>query len=94
MVGHIIDDTPGKHSLMPLINKKVSSLKVQHHIMSVVQKAIKFLNSNQVTIDVSDQLVYALFKVVQIRYLETFGDERYITLLGDLHTEHTMLQMH
>ena len=94
MVGHIIDNTPGKHSLMPLINEKVSLLKVQHHIMSIVQKAIKFLNSNQVPIDVSDQPVYALSKEVQIRYPETFGDERYITLLGDLHTEHTVLQMH
>ena len=62
--------------------------------MSIVQKAIKFLNSNQVPIDVSDQPVYALSKDVQIRYPETFGDQRYITLLGDLHTEHTVLQMH
>ena len=50
MVGHIIDNTPGKHSMMPLINEKVSSLKVQHHMMSIVQKAIKFLNSNLVSI--------------------------------------------
>ena len=52
------------------------------------------INRNQVPVDVSDQPVFAHSKEIQLLYPETFGHDKYITLLGDLHMEHTILQMH
>lgn len=89
-----VDRTPGNHSLMPLINEQISSLKAQYHIMNIVKKTSHFLNQHQVPIDVSDQPVFAYSQEIQLRYPDIFGYDKYITLLGDLHTEHTILQMH
>ena len=46
--------TPGIHSMLPPINKKVASVEAQYHCMSIIHKTIKLLNENQIPIDVSD----------------------------------------
>ena len=89
-----IEDHPGENSLMPLMNEKVNTLKAQYHTMSVIKKTTHFINRNQIPVDASDQPVYALSKEIQLRYPTTFGQDKYITLLGDLHMEHTILLMH
>lgn len=85
---------PGKHSLMPLINEKVNTLKAQYHTMNIIKKTIEFTNEGQIPVDASDQPVYALSKEVQIGYNETFGTDKYVCMLGDLHMEHTALLVH
>jgi len=94
---HSESDIPSKtgiHSLMPLISEKVNTLKSQYHCMSIIKKTSYHLNSKQVPIDTSDQPVFALSKEVQLRYPSTFGHDKYICLLGDLHLEHSLLLMH
>ena len=59
--------TPGIHSMLPPINKKVASVEAQYQCMSIIHKTIKFLNENQIPIDVLDQPVYAYSKEVQWR---------------------------
>ena len=54
--------TPGIHSMLLPINKKVASVEAQYHCMSIIHKTIKFLNENQIPFDVSDQPVYAYSK--------------------------------
>ena len=85
---------PGKHSLMPLINEKVNTLKAQYHTMNIIKKTIKFTNEGEIPVDVSNQPVYALSKEVQIGYNETFGTDKYVCMLGELHMEHTALMIH
>ena len=89
-----IDQTPGINALMPLINKKVSTLEAQYHIMSMVKKIVQYVNHNQVPIDVSDQPVFALSKELQLRLPQMFGYDKYICMLGDLHIEQSLLVMH
>ena len=74
--------------------KKVASVEVQYHCMSIIQKTIKFLNENQIPIDFLDQPVYAYSKEVQWRHPTTFGHGKYICLLGDLHIEQSILGLH
>ena len=69
------DCVPGRHSLMPLINEKVNTLKSQYHCMRTIKKTINFTNKGQVPIDTSDQPVYAISKEVQICYPLEFGPE-------------------
>ena len=55
------DCVPGRHSLMPLINEKVNTLKSQCHCMGMIKKT-NFTNKGQIPIDASDQPVYAISK--------------------------------
>ena len=62
--------------------------------MSIIKKTIHFINESQIPVDASDQPVYGLFKEVQLRYPSIFGHDKYISLLGDLHMEHSILLIH
>ena len=88
------DCVPGRHSLMPLINEKVNTLKSQYHCMAIIKKTINFTNKGQVLIDTSDQPVWAISKEMQIRYPSEFPPEKHICALGDVHREHTGLLVH
>ena len=74
--------------------KKVASVEVQYHCMSIIQKTIKFLNENQIPIDFLDQPVYAYSKEVQWRHPTIFDHGKYICLLGDLYIEQSILGLH
>ena len=59
--------------MLPPINKKVASVKSKYYCMIIIHKAIKLLNENQITIDVSDQPVHAYSKEVQWRHHTILG---------------------
>ena len=86
--------TVGIHSVLPPINKKVASVEAQYHCMSIIHKTIKFLNENQIHIDVSDQPIYAYSKEVQGHHPPIFGHGKYLSWLGDLHIEQSILGLH
>ena len=54
--------TPGIHSMLLPINKKVASVEAQYHCMSIIHKTIKFLNENQIPIDVFGPACPCIFK--------------------------------
>ena len=81
--------TVGIHSVLPPINKKVASVEAQYHCMSIIHKTIKFLNENQIPMD-----VYAYSKEVHWRHPTIFGHGKYLCLLGDLHIEQSILGLH
>ena len=58
------DHTVRIHALMPMIIKKVSSIKSQFHCMNIITNTIKFINKDQVPVDASDQSVFALSREV------------------------------
>ena len=86
--------TPGIHSMLPPMKKKVASVEAQYHCMRIIRKTIKFLNENQVPTDVWDQPVYAYSKEVQWHHPTIFGHGKYLCLLGDLHIEQSILGLH
>ena len=88
------DCVPGRHSLMPLINEKVNTLKSPYHCMAIIKKTINVTNKGQVLIDTSDQPVCAILKEVRIHYPPEFRPEKHICALGDLHRKHSGLLVH
>ena len=44
--------TAGRNALMPMISKKVASLKAQFHCMNLIKKTISFINQDQIPVDV------------------------------------------
>ena len=87
-------ETPGITYILPLIDKPVHTLKAQHHCMSIIADTIKKINPDQIPIDTCDQPVFALTKGVQWRYPEKFSDEHYFSIMGGLHIEQEVLDIH
>ena len=54
---------------------------MQEHCMTLNINSTKALNSTQTSIDVSDQMVYAITKELQYRYPHLF--EKYCPIMGD-----------
>ena len=84
----------GINGILPMINKQVHTLETQHHVMSLNKKMTNFLNPSQTPVDTGDQPVYALTKTIQWLYPHNFGQGMYMSILGGLHIEQSVLVMH
>ena len=84
----------GVNAILPMINKEVHTLETQYHVMSLNKKMTTFLNPSQVPVDTCDQPVYALTKTIQWMYPNEFGQSAYMSILGGLHIEQSILVMH
>ena len=90
----LANTTPGIHSMMPPINRKIATLEAQYHLMTIIKATIHFLNERQIPVDVSDQPLFALSKELQIRLASVFGPGKYVCMFGDLHIEQSLLVLH
>ena len=88
------DINVGVNAILPLINKQVHRLDTMYHVMNLNTKITNFLNSSQTPVDTCDQPVYALTKTIQWMFPETFGSDKYLSILGGLHIEQSALVMH
>ena len=57
------------------------------HGMDVLKKAIKFLNPAQIPVMAVDQPLFALAKMVQWKWPDTHGEDKYVVMFGGLHLE-------
>ena len=55
--------------------------------MDVLKKAIKFLNPAQIPVMAVDQPLFALAKMVQWKWPDTHGEDKYVVMFGGLHLE-------
>ena len=83
---------PGICTILPVLRDKVHTLNTQAHIMKLNIKWTETLNPGQTPVDVSDQPVYALTKILQYLFPDKFGN--YFALFGQLHIEQALLIIH
>ena len=57
------------------------------HGMAVQKQAIEYLNPGQIPVTTFDQPLFALTKFVQWKWPDTYGEQKYVVMLGGLHTE-------
>ena len=55
--------------------------------MSVVRKAVQFLNPGKIPVVTFDQPLCAIAKQVQWNWPEQFGEDQFVVMLGGLHIE-------
>ena len=55
--------------------------------MNVLKQAITFLHPGQVPVIALDQPLVALAKMVQWKWPETHGEDKYVVMFGGLHIE-------
>ena len=58
---------------------------MQKHCIEVAKNGIDALNSGKVTVDTSDQPVYALSGRLQQMFPDSFGPAKYLPMSGGLH---------
>ena len=81
-------------SIMPLIRENVASFSTQNHCIDVTRSAVELLNPGQITVDASDQPVYALSRRLQQIFPEKYGPGKYLAIFGGLHIEKLLLEIH
>jgi hypothetical protein len=80
-------EEPGIGALFPIFSEKSTNARMIKHLMHLTQRATEFLNPGQVAVIAFDQPLYALAKQIQWTYPSQFGEERFVVILGGLHTE-------
>ena len=67
--------------------KKASVPAMIKYGMDALKKAIKFLNPAQIPVMAVDQPLFALAKMVQWKWPNTHGEDKYVVMFGGLHLE-------
>ncbi|KAK6187414.1 hypothetical protein SNE40_005450 [Patella caerulea] len=74
-------------SLLPFFREKSTSVAMISHIMNNNAAATQFLNPGQTPVLTMDQPLYAVAKQLQWRFPNVYGEDKYVIILGGLHTE-------
>ena len=78
---------PGISALLPLLPEQAHSFATIKHAMLKVKEATLYLNQDQVPVVTVDQPLFAIAKQIQWQWPETFGEDKFIFILGGLHIE-------
>ena len=78
---------PGISALLPLLPEQAHSVATIKHAMLKVKEATLYLNQDQVPVVTVDQPLFAIAKQIQWQWPETFGEDKFIVILGGLHIE-------
>lgn len=73
---------PAITQLMPLFYEKAATAAMVKHGMVVQQKAIQFLNHDQIPVTVFDAPLFALAKLVQWKWPDTHGEGKHVVMMG------------
>ena len=80
-------DEPAISVMLPLFQDDSKSVAMIRHSMSVTKMAIQHLNQGQVPVITYDQPPFALAKSIQWQWPETYGEQKFVIVLGGLHIE-------
>jgi hypothetical protein len=72
--------------LLPLFREHAHTPSMIYHGMNVL-KAVTNLNPGQIPVMVVDQPLFTLAKKIQWRHPNTHGEDKYVVMLGVMHTE-------
>ena len=74
-------------SLLPLFPDDSKSVATIRHSMDVINRAVEHLNPGQVPVLTVDQPLFAIKKIIQWNWPESYGEDKFVVLLGGLHIE-------
>ena len=91
------DDTkvvPCVNSVLPLLRQSAAAYSMQKHCIEVAKNAIDKLNPGQVTVNTSDQSVYAFSRRFQQMFSDSLCPRKYPPMFGGLHIQNVLLEIH
>lgn len=74
-------------SLLPLFSDDSKSVAMIRHSMDVIKRSVEHLNPGQVPVITVDQPLFAIAKSIQWNWPESYGENKFVVLLGGLHIE-------
>jgi len=74
-------------TLLPLFRNAAHSPAMLCHALTIIQKAVGSVNSDQIPVVTLDQPLYAIAKQIQWCWSDTFGEQNFFLMLGGLHIE-------
>jgi len=80
-------------ALLPLFRHSANTTAMIKHGLVVVQRLVHHLNTAQTPVVMFDQPLYALAKQIQWHWLVSFGEDKFVILLGGLHIEMATLRL-
>ena len=78
-----MDFRPSISALLTLLPEQTHPVATMKHAMPKVKETTSYLRPDQIPVVTVDQPLLAVAK--QIQWPETFGEDKYIVILGDLH---------
>ena len=85
--------SPTITAMLPLFPDDSKSVAMVRHSMNMVKKAVHELNPTQVPVITLNQPLYAIAKLIQWNWPDTYGEKHSVTVLGGLHIEMAALNV-
>ena len=82
------------NSILPLLRQNVRSFSMQKHCIEITKAAIDVLNPGKIVVDVSDQPIYTISRILQQHLPNKFGPGLYFRMFGGLHIEKLLQEIH
>jgi hypothetical protein len=86
------DYEPAILALLPMFTENAHSVAMILHAMNVITSAIHHVHSGQVPVITLDQPLFAIAKEIQWNWPNTHGENKFVFMLGGLHTEMAALK--
>ena len=83
----LVKDPPAVSAFFPFFYEKAATPAMIKHGMDVLKEAITSLNPSQIPVIALDQPLFALAKMVQWKWPDTHGEDKYVVMFGGLHME-------
>lgn len=78
---------PSLSGLLPLFYEKAATPAMIQHGMNVLRQTVQYLNPGQIPVIALDQPLFALAKMVQWKWPDNYGENKYVVMFGGLHLE-------
>ena len=83
------DILPSINAMLPLFAEEASSPSMLRHCLEVIKSAVWHVNPGQTPVISIDQPLYAKLKQLQWSMPSLYGEDKFVLLMGGLHTEMT-----
>ena len=72
---------------MPLLLENAHATALLSRVMNLVKEAVEHLNPNQTPVLTMDQLLFTIAKEILWLWLNSFGKNKYVIMIGGLNVE-------
>lgn len=74
-------------ALLPMFREEAKSPAMICHSMDIIQTNVELLDPGQIPVIAFDQPLFALAKTIQWNWPNTYGEEKFVIMMGGLHIE-------
>ena len=81
------------NALLPLFHESANTVAMIRHSLNVINQEVRHTNPGQTIVVTADHPLYALTKEIQWLWPDTYGETKFVLLMGGLHIEMASLRV-